>query len=235
MANLRAQVVFHSQSGKPEDRVVNTFHFQAGTHSDGTAEAIKNKLASFYNVSTPIAQTGGTGIAGYLSNSISRGTFPAEVRVYNLADPKPRLPIVKTFILGNASDMTALELPSEVALCLSFFGTRNLPRLRGRVYLGPFLNTALSDDSGAAYKSRPAPNLVDTIRQAAKGLLQGFTEASWAVWSNGLYTVNKVPQPPVPGSSALVTAGWVDNAWDTQRRRGFDASTRLTYSATFPV
>jgi len=29
----------------------------------------------------------------------------------------------------------------------------------------------------------------------------------------------------------IVTAGWVDNAFDTQRRRGEDASSRLSWNA----
>jgi hypothetical protein len=88
-------------------------------------------------------------------------------------------------------------------------------RKRGRIYLGPFDTTQLNADG------RILPACQTTIRNAAQALLTASDVAldwSWAVYS------------PTNASGVIVDNGWVDNEWDTQRRRGRAATTRSTFT-----
>lgn len=141
--------------------------------------------------------------------------FPSTVRqnnhvwkLYDRADPKPRAPKSQ-----GTFNFTSLPVgnpaPPEVALCLSFQDTplSGFPqsRRRGRVYLGP-LDASIVDSAG-----RPASTTITTIRNAAEALRVASVSATtwdWAVWS----TVN--------GTASGVANGWLDDEFDTQRRRG---------------
>ncbi len=85
----------------------------------------------------------------------------------------------------------------------------------------------MNKDDGTTNRSRPDPTLVDSIAGALQRIIsKPLAGPNLCVFSRGLYTVNKVPQPPVPPTALMVTAGWVDDAWDIQRRRGQDAVLR---------
>jgi hypothetical protein len=45
---------------------------------------------------------------------------------------------------------------------------------------------------------------------------------------------NWVAYSPTADEANQITNGWVDNAWDTQRRRGLYYSQRGTYTSTTP-
>lgn len=101
--------------------------------------------------------------------------------------------------------------PTEVALCLSFYADYNQPRRRGRLYLGPI---------GGDLGERPSPALMDSVidfGQALQDIGVG-PQYAWQVASR------------VTGERASVTDWWVDNAWDTQRRRGLRPTDRRTAS-----
>lgn len=201
---------------KPEDVVVNTWHFDSASSDDTAADVIRDQLVEFYNVGTTGTPSGGP-IAEYISNNISRNVNACRIKVYDLADAKPRVARERLWTLGPALTGDPMELPSEVALCASFYAGVNRKRYRGRVYLGPFLATALIDvNEGGPQRSAPTPTLVDRIAGSLKRLIVNPLTQNLAVYSE------------VDGIARTVTNGWVDDAWDTIRSRGQDAQRRVT-------
>lgn len=139
------------------------------------------------------------------------------LKAYNRANAIPRAPVAQRRfnfpgVPGGA------PLPPEVSMCMSFQGNQvsgqAQARRRGRVYLGPIRQDRVGTDG------RPTAGLITTIRDAGDYLVDASAAATWQweVWS----TVNN--------AAAAVTNGWVDNEFDTQRRRGRVATSRSTFA-----
>lgn len=223
---VRAQVVLHGRSGKPEDRFVNTFGFRA---TDGVSEisethydAIAAALQELYTVDAPV---GGYSLAELLSGTAISDTKPADVRMYDLGQPAgdptagipPRVVHLRSFALPALSP--SATLPNEIALVGSFYADRNLPRYRGRIYWGPLLGgTNVSLASTVQADVVPTGTAIDVLQSALKRLAQNAT-VDWCV----------ISQKDAQARSVL--AGWVDNRFDVQRRRGTAASARTAWSA----
>lgn len=226
----RATVTLPHVNGLPKDAVANTYAFRvAGTADrDLVAADIDVRLTAFYSA---------------WKNSFSSDYDPTNmsVKVYDMTDDVPRFPYYDELLSVAAPVTTNNNMPAEVALVLSFEGARtsgvNMRRRRGRVYLGP-LQLASTD-------SQQVPStLVSTIVTAADDNLltpespNGLSE--WAVYSP--YTHHGIPvgtkitkeDPEIPdfldASFTPVVRCWVDNAWDTQRRRGVSATSRTIVS-----
>lgn|ERR1700751_1227862 len=131
------------------------------------------------------------------------------VKVYDMADAKPR-PVHATSSVANSGLGTDAVLgPRQVQLCCSFFAGRNLPHTRGRTFIGPIGNveTAL----------RPSSALMNQLLDFGHGLFDiGGENVSHRVYSETL------------GTSSVVTNYWVNDVWDTLRGRLEKESTRLT-------
>jgi hypothetical protein len=233
MGRAIAQVVLGGLSGLPEDRFINTFAFNdVGEAGDGPGqltlfdvEDIAGDLIQFYN-----GGVAGTEIATFLSNRVSRLANACEVRVYDLDEAEPREAHVTTFQLSPSGFATNAEFPGEVAIAASYYSGRNIPRQRGRIYIGPLsIFAAGSDDAGQV--ARPDPNLLNSIVDRMATLRDRAGVGSWSVWSRAKdATVNKdgSPNPARPHSLYVITDVWVDNEFDTQRRRGAKATSRIT-------
>lgn len=212
MANVRVQVEFDSTTGLPEDRYVNTFHMNVATPDAADGALIVGNLQRFYDLDTGGALSA---IADYLS-PVMAGT--AVVKCYDLADPIPRVPFYTgaLTIAGN----TGQALPEEVAVVLSYQGARvsgiSQASRRGRLYIGPLSTSA----QAAGAPTRPSAGFRTVLGVAASRLVTDATTDGhvWIVWS------------PTLASAADVTDGWVDNAFDTQRRRGAAATTRTLWT-----
>jgi hypothetical protein len=215
MTHLLAQARFARDSGLSEDVVVNTFHFAtpgAGTVEDALTAA--TRVRDFYTTVGP----GGPGaITSFLSSVLA--TTGHEVRVYDLAQPKPRVPLV-TLLFDRTVEPAGDPLPSEVALVLSYRAATAAgdikARQRGRLYIGPFMES----ESGAVVASdaRPSTTLMNAILFSGKKLADAAplgTGVQWSVYS------------PTTLLLKTVVAVHVDNAWDTQRRRGASATGRV--------
>lgn len=203
MANVKCTVSLQMVSGIAADKSVNVFHF-ISDKVPATNAAILTALQAFYNQ-----------IGTKFGGSVAQNGHT--VQMYDLADPQPRAPFYST-TFGLTSAPTGNSLPQEVALCLSFQGNRvsgeSQARRRGRVYIGPFSSSQV-DSSG-----RPVSALVSSLVTAGAGLLAAANAApewQWGIWST------------VDNEMVTVTNGWVDNAFDTQRRRGLDPTTRTTW------
>lgn len=203
MALYRIQSTLFMTSGIPEDAVVNTIWVE----STDSAEVIAEMVPAFAT-----------------NLDLFRGHFPSTVRqlnhsikTYAMADPEPRAPIDEySWSFTNAP--TGNPAPPELAICLSFQGARvsgeSQARRRGRIYLGPL------DVADVASDGRPTSGLVNDAVTLGEGLLSasaGMTGGKWVVWS------------PTSNDSTEITNGWVDNAFDVQRRRGVSPTLRTTY------
>jgi hypothetical protein len=212
----RASVIRQGRSGLPGDQFVNTFYFIADSDKAVGPANISAALIDFYE-----ATTGQTfPINYYLSDFLTQEMM---VKVYKMSDPHSpgppkvqREPIVFLHTYGGSHGHGSM--PEEVAVCLSFSGaTPHTARRRGRVYLGPLSTTVLGTDTSSE-KSVVLGAMQSNIAIAAKRLAN-HTNAGWLVRSS-----------VGTDSYAAVETGWVDNAFDTQRRRGPDATSRFTWS-----
>lgn len=218
MALLKAQVVFANQNGNPDDVYVNTFHFSGPTSA---AQAIADTLATFYSF-----DPGGTpqSIGSYLSPALVRGEtglLAPRVKVYELASGPPHAggdPILEdTFPLPAAT--SPAPLPHELAVCLSYYAGTNSPSKRGRIYIGPLGTHALGAEAGG--DARPLADFRLALRTMGNYLM-GQSAAIGAPWS-------VFGKSTVIGSVKVmrtVTGGWIDNAFDVQRRRGSVSTSR---------
>lgn len=200
MTNILCQAALPSATGLTEDTVVNNWSFDVTSGSTSTKCAlIVTALNSFYGV-----------IDQYLSNFLA-GTIA--YKFYDRADPTPRVPVHEG--AGTVTPGTN-TIPTEVALCMSFQAARvsglNQARRRGRVFLGPLAEAATTNNTG-----RPAAAFITAIDTAGSALLAASiaaTDWKWVVWSSA------------NNSFSYVANGWVDNAYDTQRSRGFRPTSR---------
>lgn len=197
------QVTIPTADNSVENYASNTFHFEA---DDLTALGLcHTQLQTFYN-----------SWRGTMSNLARQNGW--SIKSYDDTDPIPRAPVLETtFNLTSAP--TGSGMPPEVALCLSFQGARQsgVPqaRRRGRVYL-PFPLASAGGTDG-----RPAAGTITTAVGLGQALLTASDSAGTWTWM----TFSTV----APGY-ATVTDGWVDNEWDTQRRRGRKATSRTTFT-----
>jgi len=193
VSKIRVQVITRKANALAIDHIVNSVFFDD------------------FNIDP----TGGTNWQNFANDVrdafVPRGGMPlgygVETKVYDMADAKPR-PVKATSAWIAGSNSNGTSAPREVALCLSYYSERNLPRFRGRLYIGPW-NFA---------EERPAPGQIDAARDIAGRLANiGGPDVDWGLWSTTRNAFSKV------------TNGWVDNEWDTVRSRGLKAITRATY------
>lgn len=128
---------------------------------------------------------------------------------YDMADPKPR-PVRAQYVYDPAGGANGRSQygPSQVALCLSYYGARNLPSERGRIFIGGFSKTDLVGP-------RPSDAQLALVLEVGHALWDvGGANVSWQVHSEKL------------GTAEDIKTIWVDDAWDTQRRRELRATKR---------
>lgn len=209
ITNYLARCILTADTGLPEDAFVNDWCIQ-GDETSGPA--MLDALDDFYNLAH-----GSFLLCGELSDLVDHNV-PMQVQVYEIDLPTGHIgsPIAVAnlpYYTGTSGD----PLPPEVALCTSFAANTppgtNPGRCRGRVYLGPF-------NEGSNGTGRPSNNLVIGVRNITKRLDDALigAGATLAVWSRA----DKAVRP--------VVRGWVDNEWDTQRRRGREATSRNSWT-----
>lgn len=214
LVTYRAQVRIPSLSAIPEDDTINVWHFlgrdPASTQSDDALN-IATRLDTFY-----------TNIGGHLATV----TSPAEVKIYNLAQPEPRVPVRTEPITFVPSSVVGM--PREVALVITMSGAivsgMNPRRRRGRVYIGPLSAVGNALVSGDV---RPSTTRVNLFAAEAGNLTVTTTalQPVLAVFSPTTLSEGAT----LEDSTAEVETGWVDNSYDIQRRRGADATVRTPW------
>jgi len=216
-----AQVNFSRAGGLGEDVVVNTWHFEAdddlGVYRgqwDDKIVGLGDRLETFY-------KSFDEHLAGSLTGAV-------KVKFYDFNDPSPGR------IVRYEHDFTIVPysgdaLPGELAVVLSLKADPaagvSPARRRGRVYLGPWGPEILS------YMSTSDPDPVVTASIITKVLDAAVIMARGTGSSFRLSTFS--PTTLAQGGSIDeswndVTSMYVDNALDTQRRRGSRAQARST-------
>lgn len=208
MPELLVQVKIPYRDEIPADVSVNTWSFRTSLPRLDAMNGIGQGLLAFYGA-----------MANYYSPAVD--LTRTLVKAYDRADALPRLPFIQE-ILPLSDVNINLGMPEEVALCMSFravaLSGTSPKRRRGRVYLGP-LNV---DVLNAGNDQRAVPNPQFGIDlEAACDLFNGSlgAETSHVIWSQA------------NGTSSVAAAYSIDNAFDTQRRRGTAPTSRRNWTA----
>jgi hypothetical protein len=226
VAYIHVQANLVQTAGVPEYTVVNNWYAQTTDLSGGLytgAQSFLVALNAFYG-----------SIGGYINADVSR--TQSIYKVYDMALPKPNPPVIESPM--TFSNMTAgrYYAPPEVALVGSFFSgmpSGSIPaRRRGRVYIGPLAYT------GSEHLHRPPTPIRTVLSSALNTLLLSSgsaTDWTWSTFSRadagGWFKPPSTNPPDFAKGMHNVVGGWVDNEWDTQRRRGLNSDARSNFGA----
>lgn len=131
------------------------------------------------------------------------------VKVYDMADPKPR--IVKAQASHTPTTWESAGLgPREVACCLSYYGlNKGIPSQRGRIYIGPFL-------------------LADIAEVVSLTVRDRLVDLGHGLFDIGGQNVKHVVHSPTKNTDTTVQNYWCNNLWDTMRSREQRETARST-------
>jgi hypothetical protein len=243
-ATILARVAIHNKSGIPKDDSVNDWVFDGPTHvATDFISAGSDALSAFYHT-----------LGAFWGNGVKRTAPSFEIQVYDISghlDGSPHGSPVETFVDPTGFTAPAANgMPNECAVVLSFTSTfyalalehgptatlpstdaavdqgapvthtgktRPRARHRGRVYLGPLTVQPVTPDlNGNAVVSDA---FIGDIIAAWTTMNTSTIAAGWrqSVWSRRDAAIY-----PVAG-------GWVDNRFDSQRRRQTAATVRTTF------
>lgn len=219
MAIARVIIEQDRDSGLPEDVVQNVLHYDGGSTpvslSVVDAEALALDIHGAFD-SAPLAWASSMGTTG-------------RVIVYDMNAAPPRVPLATRNMTGIPRGTDSL--PNEVAMVATHQGQPGSgliqPRRRGRIYFGPFATTVLGtiNDRDVAPSATAISQAIALIQALAGPHTSGSSTFELGVYS---------PTADAEGASVfeattVSTEGWVDNAFDTQRRRGGAATSRTTF------
>jgi len=203
----QVQVTIPYFNGLPRDCATNVLHFlhDAGPPDGAAQTALITALRNFY-----FHVYGG-------SNSIAAYADPVgcRMKLYDLSHAIPRTPILDATASFAAVIDSSTLLPPELAVVLSISGAGvpgvSMQSQRGRVYLGCQPDSASNPGSITSFptvSSVARSNIID----AAQTLFDELATINWQ-W---------VIHSRVHGTDYPVVKGYVDDAFDIQRRRGQD-------------
>lgn len=178
-----------SVSTAERDAVVNTLYFNVTQVLDPPDyQSLVNDLMARWRVK-------GWGTGRYI-----------DIRAYNMEDATPRP--IKAEAQAQATGTRVVGVP-QVALALSYYADRNLPRSRGRIFLGPW-STA---------DARPSTVQMNQALGLATDLWDlGGVDVDWSLWS------------PTTQQHTRINHVWVDNSWDIIRSRKLPGTSRVEAS-----
>jgi hypothetical protein len=199
-----ARVILHTVDQVPANYVQNQFGIDTTTE-DPDFDALTTAFQTFYRDMQS---------SNIISDRIAASGH--EVKYYAMPGLLPNYPTeIDTFNFVSAPGGDTL--PEEVALVLSMQGEKvsGFPqnRRRGRVYIGPISTNCNVD-------GRPTAITLTNLTDAAATLWDDIKQIvghHWSVWST------------VDQDMVHITDGWVDNSFDTQRRRGVQVTSRTTW------
>lgn len=205
MTDYRAQVILRTADAIPANFVTNSFAFATSDDSPANTDEFTVAVKDFYD-----------DMIAYLPSLVAQNGHM--IKYTALPGTPPNYPFEEdTFNLASAPSTD--PLPSEVSLVMSFQGSRQAgfpqSRRRGRIYFGPI--RAVGSAGG-----RPTAPLIAALALAGttfKSNVAAITGGThnWTVWSHA------------DQLGVVITNGWVDNAFDTQRRRGVGVTSRTTF------
>ena len=202
---IRTQIVLHTSDGIPANWITNSWCLSTAS----------NPTTADYNAYTALFRQFYVDIVSVLAIPVAQ--IEHQAKYINLGSIlKPNYPIYEEVWTLPSLNSNA-QLPSEVAICLSMQGTRvsgiAQARRRGRVFIGTIASATMTNGRPNAATRTTLVNAVNALKD---GLLLASLPAVLCIWSKRdtqAVTVNNV---------------WVDDAYDTQRRRGPRATVRTT-------
>jgi hypothetical protein len=188
----RLQVSWQKDTTAPRDRMLITPHFNdIGATTD--PQNLCNDLLAGLNTITPT-------------------TGELRVKAYDAQGSVPVYPQGDAIVNTGATQATAV--PRELAICLSFYGERNVPRQRGRLYIPAWF---LGITTPALRPPQPITKMTDLVNLFT-GL--GGPDVDWCVYSRRL------------DNPFSITDWWYDNEWDVIRARGMVGTARVKGTTT---
>ena len=193
---MRLQVICRKEADLPRDHIVTTFYL---------VHTLPEGLFGFQGPAFDELAVAARAV--FQSRSGIPSGYGHEVKLYRMEDSEPREPV------GSASWQLSQGAqgdsgPRETACCLSFFSERNLPRQRGRMYIGPWRSSACVE--------RPELTTRQNVAAIALGIGNiGGVNIDWNIRSR------------VDGVYRKVTNAFCDDEWDTIRKRGLRGTTRI--------
>jgi len=210
MSLIRAQIRMQYFTGLPEDVISNTLYFVTPTPwVTADLTEITGRIGAFI---APFDQQ--------LSVQLKRSPG-VSINYYDMADAEPRQPLEPGWGFPLPAAVDSGSLPLECAVVLSFHsafiaGVPNARR-RGRIYLGPWGQNALGSGNATQFPSVAASVRTNILAGAPKLGLQISRPLQWVQYS------------PTTGEAHPVQGGWVDDEFDTQRRRQSKATSRTLF------
>jgi|SRR5664279_4355362 len=153
-----------------------------------------------------------------------------EVRCYDMADNEPR-PVLGSARTDASMPKTRDALgPEQVALCLAFYAGRNITGSRSRLFIGGWNKVDMTE--------RPTTGILGTLLDLGHALHKvGGTNVAMVIRTTGIPGAHAKGTRPTYGptksghaanSTQEVTDFWVDNRWDTVKKRLRKADARQT-------
>jgi len=229
---VKNDVIFNTISGIVADQVVNTFLLNTLTEPGAPSEITDQVvfIQSFYNNNGAVS---GKSVANYLGSMLSRAASAVTIKQYDVTNhldgSAHGSPINVGHFTLTAPTAGFVDLPEEVACVLSYHslltnipqegpgGIRPAARHRGRIYIGPLTSAALSSDV-TTHQTVVAPTFRQTLVDAGAALLN-LPDALWVQWSRkGQFATS-------------VHGGFVDDSFDTMRKRGPKARSRALFGS----
>lgn len=220
------QNVFGLASGLPEDVVVNSFIFRNQNNAGGLADPAQQRAAEavrdFFVTLAPAEGTLAGAVSATPVEMMHSGVASWVQKVYDLGlPPGGRPPVVFDRTAEMPIRSGASRLPNEVAIVVSLQTPIIGRRGKGRIYLGPWAQSVAADVPGGSGVSEPTRKRL--AAQAARLALGNGKDMEWAVWST------------TRAKFARVVGGYVDDDFDTQRRRGLTSNFRTKFGTTVPT
>lgn len=146
------------------------------------------------------------------NTAIGGSTTQLTVTAYNINGVPPNYPMAKT--VKNAGTFIAPGAPTELAACLSYYGSVNQPRHRGRLYIPIWvMNLGTTEVKSPVIGAAARQKVADLVPKFAA---LGGANVDWIVWSQAANAARRVENY------------FVDEAWDTVRSRGLASTARTT-------
>jgi len=227
-----ARLTIPVRSGIPADAVEMNFHYRfvsgGGDPVDADFDALAAAIFGFFN-HTP---TGGSqAVAYYLGDEISNVTDSWLLNFYLVPTAGGHEGSPVKMRTGQGVGRGTHTMPEEVAAVLSFraaygadveFGGGSRPRSRdrNRIYLGPLDTAVIAQDSTTKRTKLSATFITDVLISATEELYGAAVAANW-FW-------RVVSHKAVVDKDVAFVS--MDDAFDSQRRRGPKATTRVENS-----
>ena len=205
MGSYHAQTTLLTQDGNSENYQSNGFAIgQIGTLDLTDANTWAGYIKAFYDDVASVGALKGLSQNGHL------------VKIYDVAGTAPNYPLFEiNFDLASAPADT--DLPQELALCVSYYAAQATTiargRRRGRIYVSGWVEGSNTD-------GRPNSTAIN-------GLLDAYTD--YVTSTNTLDSLTAGIWSRSNGTVYKIDTVWVDNEWDTQRRRGNKPTSRTTW------